>query len=145
VASRTLIGWWRGDFTLSQARGAGLVLEGRRDSIRAFPNWFERYMFADVALASPAPTGQAMRSEADLRDTPEGRCRRNYDRRRSSGSTRRRASRSYWLVDCAAEAVEIHRDPGPEGYRELRRLTGPATLALLAFPDVQVTLAEIFA
>ena len=70
---RTLIGWWRGDLTLSQARGAGLVLEGRPDWIRAFPNWFERYMFADVALASPAPTGQAIRWEAHLRDTPGGR------------------------------------------------------------------------
>ena len=51
----------------------------------------------------------------------------------------------YWVVDCAAEAVEVHRDPGPEGYREVRRLTGPATLALLAFPDAAVTTAEIFA
>jgi Uma2 family endonuclease len=51
----------------------------------------------------------------------------------------------YWVVDCAAEAVEVHRDPGPEGYGEVRRLTGAATLALLAFPDVQVTTAEIFA
>jgi len=51
----------------------------------------------------------------------------------------------YWVVDCAAEAVEVHRDPAPEGYREVRRLTGPATLALLGFPDVQVTTAEIFA
>jgi hypothetical protein len=49
------------------------------------------------------------------------------------------------VVDCAAEAVEVHRDPGPDGHREVRRLIGPATLALLAFPDVQVTLAEIFA
>ena len=51
----------------------------------------------------------------------------------------------YWVVDCAAEAIEVHRDPGPEGYREVRRLIAPATLALLAFPDVQVTTAEIFA
>jgi Uma2 family endonuclease len=51
----------------------------------------------------------------------------------------------YWVVDCAAEAVEVHRDPAPEGYREVRRLTGPATLALFAFPDVQITTAEIFA
>jgi hypothetical protein len=49
------------------------------------------------------------------------------------------------VIDCAAEAVEVHRDPGPEGYREVRRLTGRATLALLAFPDAQVTTAEIFA
>jgi Uma2 family endonuclease len=51
----------------------------------------------------------------------------------------------YWVVDCAAEAVEVHRNPGPDGYRDVRRLTGPATLAVLAFPDVQVTTAEIFA
>ena len=70
---RTLIGWWRGDLTLSQARAAGLVLEGCRDWIRAFPSWFERYMFADVAPASNASTGQAIRSEAHLRDTRGGR------------------------------------------------------------------------
>jgi Uma2 family endonuclease len=51
----------------------------------------------------------------------------------------------YWVVDCAAEAVEVHCDPGPEGYREVRRLTALAKLALLAFPDVQVTMAAIFA
>jgi hypothetical protein len=50
------------------------------------------------------------------------------------------------VVDCAAEAIQVQRDPGPEGYREVRRLTAPATLALLlAFSDVQVTAAEIFA
>jgi DNA-binding HxlR family transcriptional regulator len=49
---RTLIGWWRGDLTFRQALEAGLVLEGRRDLIRAFPGWFEGYLFAAVA---PAP------------------------------------------------------------------------------------------
>jgi DNA-binding HxlR family transcriptional regulator len=49
---RTLIGWWRGDLTFRQALEAGLVLEGRRDLVRAFPGWFERYLFAAVA---PAP------------------------------------------------------------------------------------------
>jgi len=49
---RTLIGWWRGDLTLTQARAAGLALEGRREWIRAFPTWFERYLFAGVAPAA---------------------------------------------------------------------------------------------
>lgn len=49
---RTLVGWWRGDLTLPQARGAGLVLAGRRDWVRAFPTWFERYVFAAVHPAS---------------------------------------------------------------------------------------------
>jgi DNA-binding HxlR family transcriptional regulator len=50
---RTLIGWWRGDLSLAEARRAGLVLEGRREWIRTFPDWFERYLFAGVAPAAP--------------------------------------------------------------------------------------------
>ncbi len=49
---RTLVGWWRGDVTFAQARGMGLVLEGRREWIRAFPTWFERYLFAGVTPAA---------------------------------------------------------------------------------------------
>jgi len=49
---RTLIRWWRGDLTFRQALGAGLALEGRREWVRAFPGWFERYLFADVTPAS---------------------------------------------------------------------------------------------
>jgi len=48
---RTLIGWWRGDLTFRQAVAAGLVLEGRREWVRAFPGWFERYLFAATAPA----------------------------------------------------------------------------------------------
>jgi hypothetical protein len=55
---RTLIGWWRGDLTFRQALEAGLVIEGRREWVRAFPSWFERYLFAGIAPAArgPAPT-----------------------------------------------------------------------------------------
>lgn len=48
---RTLIGWWRGDFSLADARSAGMVVEGRREWVRSFPKWFERYAFAAVAPA----------------------------------------------------------------------------------------------
>ena len=51
----------------------------------------------------------------------------------------------YWVVDCTAEAVEVHRGPGPEGYRETGRVTGTATLTLHVFPDVQLSTTEIFA
>lgn len=54
---RTLIGWWRGDLTFRQALGAGLALEGRREWVRAFPGWFDRYLFAEVAPAGPRPPG----------------------------------------------------------------------------------------
>ena len=50
---RTLTGWWRGDLTLEDARSAGMIIEGRREWVRAFPSWFLRYAFADVAPARP--------------------------------------------------------------------------------------------
>ncbi|MGH7390639.1 MAG: Uma2 family endonuclease [Candidatus Rokuibacteriota bacterium] len=51
----------------------------------------------------------------------------------------------YWVVDCAAEAVEVYRMPGPEGYRDVTRVAGTATLTLQTFPDVELTTTEIFA
>ena len=51
----------------------------------------------------------------------------------------------YWVVDCNAEAIEVYRTPGPEGYRDITRVAGTATLRLQAFPDVELTTVEIFA
>jgi len=51
----------------------------------------------------------------------------------------------YWIVDCAAETVEVCRGPGPEGYRDVHHVGGTATLTLHAFPDVELTTADIFA
>lgn len=51
----------------------------------------------------------------------------------------------YWIVDCTAESVEVYRDPSGESYRDVIRASAPATLTLQAFPDVELTLAEIFA
>jgi Uma2 family endonuclease len=51
----------------------------------------------------------------------------------------------YWVVDCAAEAIEVHRAPHAEGYRDVSRIVGAATVALQAFPDVVLPLPEIFA
>ncbi len=51
----------------------------------------------------------------------------------------------YWIVDCAAETVEVYRTPGPEGYRDVSRADGATALTLQAFPDVALTPAEIFA
>jgi Uma2 family endonuclease len=51
----------------------------------------------------------------------------------------------YWVVDTVAERVEVYRAPGASGYRETTRVSGPATLTPQAFPDVSVTLAELFA
>lgn len=44
-----LVAWWRGDCSIAQAQRMGLTIEGPRTLARAFPDWFDRYMFADVA------------------------------------------------------------------------------------------------
>ena len=48
---RTMTAWWRGDITLASARSSGMTIDGRREWVRAFPTWFERYAFAEVAPA----------------------------------------------------------------------------------------------
>ena len=49
----------------------------------------------------------------------------------------------YWVVDCTAETVEVHRDPGPDGYRDVRLVAGAATLVPQAFPDVTLRTTDI--
>ena len=52
----------------------------------------------------------------------------------------------YWVVDCVAESIEVHRAPHADGYRDVTRVARPAaTVALQAFPDVALTPADIFA
>jgi Uma2 family endonuclease len=51
----------------------------------------------------------------------------------------------YWVVDCPAEAIEIHRAPEGSHYRDVTRVEGAATVAPQAFGDVILSLAEIFA
>jgi Uma2 family endonuclease len=51
----------------------------------------------------------------------------------------------YWVVDAAGEAVERHRGPTAGGYAEVTRVTGDATISLAAFPEVTLSLREIFA
>jgi Uma2 family endonuclease len=51
----------------------------------------------------------------------------------------------YWLVDTAAEAIEMHREAGPGGYGEMHRVTASDTVSPQAFPDITLPLGEIFA
>lgn len=51
----------------------------------------------------------------------------------------------YWVVDCTAESIEVHRTPEAGRYRDVSRVAGVATVTLQAFPDVVLTLGEIFA
>ncbi|HXU72204.1 MAG TPA: helix-turn-helix domain-containing protein [Polyangia bacterium] len=49
---RTLVAWWRGDVDFATARRRGLAVDGPPSLARAFPTWFERYLFADVPPAA---------------------------------------------------------------------------------------------
>ena len=48
-----------------------------------------------------------------------------------------------WIVDLAHRRVEVLRSPGPTGYAETQVIGAGDGLALLAFPDVVVTLEDI--
>lgn len=47
-----LASWWRGDLGFQEAQRRGLRIEGTRLLVRAFPGWFDRYLFADVRPAA---------------------------------------------------------------------------------------------
>ena len=51
----------------------------------------------------------------------------------------------YWVVDCGAESIEVYRGPHADGYRDGRRFVGAVTVSPQAFPDVVLSLTEIFA
>ena len=51
----------------------------------------------------------------------------------------------YWVVDVDDEAVEMYREPEGGVYRDVCRIDGPGSVTPAAFPDVALTLAEIFA
>jgi DNA-binding HxlR family transcriptional regulator len=47
-----LVAWWRGDVSFAEAQKMGLTVEGPRALAKAFPDWFERYLFASVEPAA---------------------------------------------------------------------------------------------
>lgn len=56
-----VVAWWRGDLPFAQARRVGMRVEGPKALARAFPDWFEQYLFAGVEPAAGnenAPAGR---------------------------------------------------------------------------------------
>lgn len=51
--------------------------------------------------------------------------------------------REAWLIDLAADRVEVYRRPSDEGYRDVRRLGRDQTLSAEAFPDVTLTVGDL--
>lgn len=51
----------------------------------------------------------------------------------------------YWVVSVEGEWIDVYRAPGGDAYREHRRAASGDTVAPAAFPDVIVTVADVFA
>jgi len=46
-----LVAWWRGDAGFIEAQRMGLAIDGPKAQSRAFPEWFDGYLFAHIAPA----------------------------------------------------------------------------------------------
>jgi Uma2 family endonuclease len=59
-----------------------------------------------------------------------------YDRKDKGPAYARNGVREYWILNLSSNVLEVHREPGAEGYREVRTLGREETIAPLAFRDV---------
>jgi Uma2 family endonuclease len=48
-----------------------------------------------------------------------------------------------WLVDLVKRTLEVHREPGRDGYRKVRKLRAGDRIAPLAFPDFEIAVESI--
>ncbi|AFZ26555.1 hypothetical protein Cylst_4472 [Cylindrospermum stagnale PCC 7417] len=49
-----------------------------------------------------------------------------------------------WLVDVNQQIVEVYREPTSAGYQDIQNFIQNQTLSIKAFPDVNITVNEIF-
>ena len=63
-----------------------------------------------------------------------------FDRNRKLPRYASTGVREAWLVDLTVNRIEVYRDPGPDGYREM---TTPDVLTPLDFPDVQIAVSDV--
>ena len=50
----------------------------------------------------------------------------------------------YWILDIANRQLYVFRDPQANHYQSEAILNDDATISILAFPDVQISVAEMF-
>jgi len=66
-----------------------------------------------------------------------------YDRRLKAPLYAEAGVQEYWIVDLEGCAVEVYRTPSGDRFESVERAGLTATLAPLAFPDVQIPAASI--
>jgi Uma2 family endonuclease len=67
-----------------------------------------------------------------------------YDRQKKLPLYARAAVAECWLVNVDVKRLEIHRNPGRLRYRSVRLPTAGESFAPAAFPDVKLTLRDVF-
>jgi Uma2 family endonuclease len=67
-----------------------------------------------------------------------------YDRQKKLPLYARAGVAESWLVNVDVKRIEIHRNPGRLRYRSVRLPAGNETFAPSAFPDVKLTLRDLF-
>jgi len=55
-----LVSWWRGDASFVEAQRMGLEITGPKQLVRAFPEWFDRYQFAEIGRVARKADKHAM-------------------------------------------------------------------------------------
>jgi hypothetical protein len=65
------------------------------------------------------------------------------DRTRKVPVYARAGVREVWTVDLRGEAIEVHRAPGPEGYRNVQAVGRGRALAPEALPDLSLAVEDI--
>jgi Uma2 family endonuclease len=50
----------------------------------------------------------------------------------------------FWLVDINAQVVEVYQQLTAAGYQQMQKFTSGQTLSILGFPDINITINEIF-
>jgi len=73
-----------------------------------------------------------------------------FDRVHKSSLYARADIQDYWIVNLVDRVVEVYRDPGPDSsapygwrYRAVTTLAPPAVVAPLAFPAIQIAVADL--
>ena len=66
-----------------------------------------------------------------------------YDRRVKLPLYARAGVREAWLVDLVRDEVEVHREPGPGGFRHVEQRGRGTLLQPSAFPDLSLSIDEL--
>jgi Uma2 family endonuclease len=50
----------------------------------------------------------------------------------------------YWIVDVDGRAIDVYREPGPDGYRAVTRCGPDGRVIPVAFPDLVIPVVDLF-